>query len=116
MFQNERLYGHSLWRFIHKGWGRFFHHFSFKTGVGSSILFWHDCWCKEGPLRDSFPSLYVLTANRDAAIADFFHREPSTIMWSPDFVRDAVVDDSILATFLSKLSEILTQDSPDVVT
>jgi len=36
-------YGQSLWRFIHKGWGRFYHHFSFKAGVGSSILFWHDC-------------------------------------------------------------------------
>jgi len=28
-----------LSRFIHKGWGRFYHHFSFKVGVCSSIFF-----------------------------------------------------------------------------
>jgi len=32
-------HGQSLWRFIHKGWGRFFSHFSFEVGVGSSIFF-----------------------------------------------------------------------------
>jgi len=109
-------YGQSLWRFIHKGWGRFFHHFSFKASVGSSILFWHDCWSTEGPLRDSFPSLYVLTVNRDAVMADFCQRGPSTFVWSPDFIRDALVDDTILATFLSKLSEISLHESPDAVT
>ena len=51
--------------------GKIFHHFSFKAGVGSSILFWYDRWCKEGLLRDTFPSLYVLAVNRDATIADY---------------------------------------------
>ena len=39
----------------------------------------------------------------------------STIVWSPVFIRDALVDDTILATFLRKLSEFSPQDSPDVV-
>jgi len=41
-------YGQSLWRFIYKGWGRFYYHFPFKVGVGSFIFFWHDRWCEEG--------------------------------------------------------------------
>lgn len=28
-------YGQSLWRFMLKGWGRFYHHFSLEAGVGS---------------------------------------------------------------------------------
>ena len=58
----------------------------------------------------------MLSANRDATIADFCQREPSTIMWSPDFIRDALVDDSIFATFLHKLSEITLHESSDAVT
>jgi len=96
--------------------GKIFHHFSFKASVGSSILFWHDRWCTEGHLRDTFPSLYVLAVNRDATIADYCQRWPSNIVWSLVFIRDALVDDTILATFLSKLSEISPQYSPDVVT
>ena len=67
-------YGQSLGRFIHKGWRRFFNHFSSEVGVGSSIFFWHDRWCQEGPLRDLFPSLYVLVMNKDATIADYCRR------------------------------------------
>jgi len=58
----------------------------------------------------------VLAVNRDATIADYCQRGPSTIVWSLVFIRDALVDDTILATFLSKLSEISTQDSHNVVT
>jgi len=54
--------------------------------------------------------------NRDATIADFCQRGPSTFVWSPVFIRDALVDDTILATFLSTLSEISVHDSPDAVT
>jgi len=41
--------------------GNFFFAFlSFKVGDGSSIYFWHDRWCDDGPLRDTFPGLFVL--------------------------------------------------------
>ena len=100
--------------------GKIFSSFFFEASVGSSIFFfffwWHDCWCKEGPLRDPYPYLYVLAMNRDATIADYCQRGPGRIVWSPFFIHDALVDDSILATFLSKLSEIIPRDSPDVVT
>ena len=46
----------------------------------------------------------MLAVNRDAPIADYCQHGPSTIVWSPVFIRDALVDDTILATFLNKLS------------
>jgi len=45
--------------------------FFLEVGVGSSIFFWHDRWCEEGPLRYVFPSLYVLVVSKDATIADY---------------------------------------------
>jgi len=100
---------------LHKGWERFYHHFSFEVGVGSSLFFWHNRWCQEGPLRDLFPSLYVLTVNRDAITADFCQRRLGAVEWSTVFIHDAFVDDTSLATFLNKFNEITPQDSPDVV-
>jgi len=100
-------YGQGLWRFIQL--------FSFRVGVGSSISFWHDRWCEEGPLRDLFPSLYVLAVNRDASMADYYQNGPDGVVWSSVFIRDAFVDDSILTDFLSKLNEVTPQDSTDAV-
>ena len=82
---------------------------------------------KEGPLQDPFHSLYVLFVNKDATIADYYQRGPGTIadycqrgpgtiVWSPVFICDALLDDTILATFLRELSEITSQDSLDRVT
>ena len=44
-----------------------------------------------------------------------FANMPSTIVWSPVFIPDALVDETILATFLSKLSEIALHYSPNAV-
>ena len=54
--------------------------------------------------------------NIDATITDYCQRGPSGVVCSPIFIHDASVDGTILATFLSKLSEITPQDLPDVVT
>jgi len=108
-------YGQSLWRFIFKGWGRFYQLFSFRVGDGSCISFWHGWWCEEGPLRGLFPSLYVLAVNRDASIADYYHNGPGGVVWSPVFIRDAFVDDSILTSFLNKLNEVTPQEATDVM-
>ena len=113
--RNLVVLGQSLLRFIHKGWGRFYHHFSSKVGVDSSIFFWHDSWCEEGPLQDLFPSLYVLVMNRDATIVDSCQSAFGAVVWSPIFIRDALVNDTILASFLNKLNGIAPQDSTDAV-
>ena len=64
-------YGYSLWRFISKGWGRFYPHCSFEVGDGSSIFFWHDRWCGEVPLKVLFPRLFVLAVDKNAPVADY---------------------------------------------
>jgi len=66
-------------------------------------------------MRDVFPSLYVLAADRDATIADYCHRGNGAVVWSSVFVRNAFVDDINLASFLNKLNEINPRDSPDAV-
>jgi len=78
--------------------GKIFNHFSFEVGVGSSIFFWHDRWCQDGTMRDLFPSLYVLTVNKDATIADYCHCGIGAVVWSPVFIRDAFVDDTNLTS------------------
>jgi len=113
---NLVVLGQSLLRFIHKGWGRFYHHFSFEVGAASSMLFWHDCWCQEGPLRDLFASLYVLAVNRDATIAYYYHHGLGAVVWYPVFIRNAFVDDTSMGTFVNKLNPITPKDSFDAVT
>ena len=49
----------------------------------------------------------MLAVNRDATIAYYCQRGPGTIVQSPVFIRNALVDDTIVAIFLSKLSEII---------
>ena len=67
-------------------------------------------------MRDLFPYLYALAVNRDATIADYCRRGLGTIVWSSVFISAALVDDTILATFLSELNEITPEDSHDVFT
>ena len=97
-------YGYSLWRYISKEWEKFSPCFSFKVGDGSSICFWHDRWCDDAPLRDTFPVLFVLAKNRDASIADYWDRASGTIVWVPIFVPDGFLDDDSLVSFFNKLN------------
>ena len=57
----------------------------------------------------------MLAANRDASIADCYQSGPGGVVWSPVFIRDAFVDDSILTSFFNKLNEVTPQDSTDAV-
>lgn len=57
-------YGVGIWKFIPRGWDRFFSHIVFEVGNGSSIVFWHGRWCDCVCFRDRFPSLYVLSGMR----------------------------------------------------
>ena len=54
-------HGQSLWRFIYKGWGRFFDKLSFQVGDVSPIYFWHDRWCQEGTMTVSYTHLTLPT-------------------------------------------------------
>ena len=64
-------YGCSLWRYISKGWESFRPHFSFEVGDGSTISFWHNCWCGDRPLKLLFLDLFNLAADTNATVADY---------------------------------------------
>ena len=48
----------------------------------------------------------MLVVNRDASIADCYQNGPDGVVWSPVYIRDAFVDDSILTSFLNKLNGV----------
>jgi len=104
-------YGYSLLKCISKGWGRFFPHCSFEVGDGSSNLFWHDHWCGEIPLKDLFPSLYVLAVDKNAFIVDYREQVSGNNIWAPILVRDGFVDDVSLVSFFNKLNEAKVGES-----
>ena len=59
-------------------------------GLGSKVLFWHDKWCTELPLKDMYPGLFACSNNKDAFIASLFE-EPSdgrSRVWNVTFCRD----------------------------
>ncbi|RVW91730.1 hypothetical protein CK203_013727 [Vitis vinifera] len=43
---------------------------SCKVGDDRRVKFWKDKWCKNDALCDSFPSLYVLVASKEAWVAE----------------------------------------------
>ena len=47
----RRAHGCGLWRSISEGWESFTKHLSFVVGDGSRILFWHDKWTGDVPLK-----------------------------------------------------------------
>ena len=51
----SRAHGFGLWQSISEGWETFAKHFSFVVGDGSCILFWHDKWIGDVPLK----TLYI---------------------------------------------------------
>ena len=43
---------------------------SVVVGDGSRILFWHDKWTGDVPLKSLYPQLFVHSANKEACISN----------------------------------------------
>jgi len=67
--------------------------FSFEVGDGSTISFWHNRWCSEGPLKELFPGLFALAVDRNASVADYREQGFGSFVWTPVLVRDRFIDD-----------------------
>ena len=63
-------YGCGLWRSISEGWKTFAKHFSVVVEDESCILFWHDKWIGDVPLKILYPQLFLCSANKEACIFD----------------------------------------------
>ena len=59
-------YGVGVWKCIRRGWEGFARHVRYDIGDGSKLIFWHDVWCGELPLKIVFLELYNIACNKDA--------------------------------------------------
>ena len=44
-----------VWKCIRREWGGFANHVRYEVVDGFKVLFWHDVWCGEQPVKVSFP-------------------------------------------------------------
>jgi hypothetical protein len=49
---------------------------------GSKVLFWHDVWCGEIPLKSLFPELFLIARGKDAWVEENMQRQNGTILWN----------------------------------
>ena len=66
----RRAHGCGLWQTISEGWDTFARHFSFVVEDGSCILFWHDKWTGDVPLKILYPQLFLCSANKEACTSE----------------------------------------------
>ena len=62
------VYG--LWKDIRKEWLTFSQNSVSSLGNGRRLGFWKDPWCNETVLCNAFPTLFNLSAHKDARVAD----------------------------------------------
>jgi hypothetical protein len=46
--------------------GCFAAHVRYEIENGSKVLFWHDLWCGEIPLKTLFSELFLIASGKDA--------------------------------------------------
>jgi hypothetical protein len=63
-------YGVGVWKSIRRKWAGFSKIVRYEMGRGSMVLFWHDLWCGEQPLKFSFPELFIIACFKDTGVAD----------------------------------------------
>ncbi|RVW48074.1 Cell division protein FtsZ-like 2-2, chloroplastic [Vitis vinifera] len=78
----------------------------FEVDNGRRVKFWHDVWCDDMPLKDSFPSLFTFAIAKEAWVDEVREVEEGMVTWSPCFSRnfhDRELD--VVNNFFLKLSE-----------
>ena len=55
-----------LWKGIRMDWDFMGSRILFLVGNGRRVRFWRDKWCGDSPLCVSFPSLFVLSVDKEA--------------------------------------------------
>ena len=56
-------------------------------GNGRRVKFWHDVWCNDMPLKDSFPSLFAFAIAKKAWVEDV-RVERGMVTWNLCFSRN----------------------------
>ncbi|RVX21268.1 putative ribonuclease H protein [Vitis vinifera] len=79
--------GVGLWKAIRKRWGLFDGRVAFHLGNGQRVKFWKDKWCGDGPLCESFPSLFSMSMSKNAWVSEVWNPVDDGIGWTPLFAR-----------------------------
>jgi hypothetical protein len=79
-------FGVGVWKCIRRGWDVFAIHVSFEVGDGYRVLFWHDVWCEELPLK-LLPELFTIVCGKDTLVAENMQRQNGNILWNILFTR-----------------------------
>ena len=80
-------YGVGVWKCIRRGWDNFKRHVQFELGDGSRVLFWHDVWCGELPLKILFPNLFNIACAEEAWVEENMDIAHGVIHWNVMFIR-----------------------------
>jgi hypothetical protein len=59
----------------------------YEVRNGSKVLFWHDVWCGEVPLKTIFPNLFLIASSKNAWVEKSMQRQNDTILWNILFTR-----------------------------
>ena len=86
----KRAHGCGLQRSISEGWESFAKHLSFVVRDGSRILFWHDKWTGDDPLKILYPQLFMCSANKETCISEVLSHPmgDNDRVWSLRFYRE----------------------------
>ncbi|RVX20623.1 putative ribonuclease H protein [Vitis vinifera] len=85
----REAHGLGLWKGIRVDWKLVSDRMAFIVGNGKRVSFWRDRWCGESPLCMTFPSLFALTVEKEAWVADIWDplAEGGWGGWNPCFLR-----------------------------
>ena len=59
-----------LWKAIRRGWEALGNNLVYSVGNGRRVRFWKDKWCGDDQLCSYFPSLYAISLDKEAWVAD----------------------------------------------
>jgi hypothetical protein len=75
-------YGMDVWKCIRRGWEGFAQHVRFDIGDGTKVLFWHEVWCGEHPLKLVYPDLFNIACNKDVWVKECMERPNDILHWN----------------------------------
>ncbi|RVW78939.1 putative ribonuclease H protein [Vitis vinifera] len=79
-------YGVGLWKAIRRGWEAVGNNLVYSVGNGRRIRFWEEKWCGDDKLCSLFPSLYAISLDKEAWVADVWSHYGGGV-WAPRFSR-----------------------------
>jgi hypothetical protein len=70
------------------GWDQFYNHLRFIVGKGDRVRLWHDRWCGDMALKDTFPTLFECASHQDVFLNDVMVWQNGRVVWNVSFRRD----------------------------